>query len=81
MKITSDDIKWFKEAHDIVKKGHYPDSQMAIDSYKRIFADEIAAGKKKGNLSPKCGSCIREAVNQVYNAIKEMEDKYGDFTD
>lgn len=81
MKITSEDIKWFKEAKKIIDRGHYPDGDKAIKDYKRIFADDIAMGKKKSSLSPKCGSCIRDAVNQVYNEIKRMEEKYGSLTD
>ena len=31
MKITSDDIEWFKKAADTVSKGYYPNGQKAID--------------------------------------------------
>ena len=49
MKITSDDIEWFKEAKKTINKGYYPSGQKAIDDYKRIFADEIAKGAMTGN--------------------------------
>ena len=78
MKITNEDIEWFKEAYKIVRKGYYPNGQRAVDDYKRIFADEIAKGTMRGNLNPKCGSCIKEAVQKTYEAIikleKELED-------
>ena len=34
MKITSDDIQWFKEAKKTVNKGYYPNGQKAIEDYK-----------------------------------------------
>ena len=78
MKITSEQIEWFKDAKKIINKGYYPSGQKAIDDYKRIFADEIAKGTMRGNLNPKCGSCIKEAVQKTYEAIikleKELED-------
>lgn len=73
MKITSDDIEWFKEAKKIINKGYYPNGQKAIDDYKRIFADEIAKGTMTSNLNPKCGSCIRTAVQKTYDAIIKLE--------
>lgn len=73
MKITSDDIEWFKEAKKIINKGYYPNGQKAIDDYKRIFADEIAKGTMTSNLNPKCGSCIRTAVQKTYEAIIKLE--------
>ena len=82
MKITSDDIEWFKKAADTFSKGYYPNGQKAIDDYKRIFADEIAKGTMTSNLNPKCGGCIKRAVQEVKNVIikveKELEnDKQG----
>lgn len=82
MKISSDDIEWFKEAKKTINKGYYPNGQKAIEDYKRIFADEIAKGAMTGNLNPHCGSCIRTAVQKTYEAIinleKELEnDKQG----
>lgn len=73
MKITSDDIEWFKEAKNTINKGYYPSGQKAIDDYKRIFADEIAKGAMTGNLNPHCGSCIRQAVQKTYDAIIKLE--------
>lgn len=73
MKITSDDIEWFKEAKKTINKGYYPNGQKAIDDYKRIFADEIAKGTMTSNLNPKCGSCIRTAVQKTYEAIIKLE--------
>ena len=83
MKISSDDIEWFKEAKKTINKGYYPNGQKAIDDYKRIFADEIAKGAMTGNLNPHCGSCIRQAVQKTYDAIikleKELEDDKQEF--
>lgn len=73
MKITSDDIEWFKKAADTVSKGYYPNGQKAIDDYKRIFADEIAKGTMTSNLNPKCGGCIKRAVQEVKNVIIKLE--------
>ena len=78
MKITNEDVEWFKDAEMIIRKGYYPNGQKAIEDYKRIFADEIAKGTMRNNLNPKCGSCIKEAVQKTYQAIikleKELED-------
>ena len=73
MKITSEQIEWFKEAKKTINKGYYPNGQKAIDDYKRIFADEIANGAMTGNLNPHCGSCIRQAVQKTYDAIIKLE--------
>lgn len=73
MKITSEQIQWFKEAKKTINKGYYPLGQKAIDDYKRIFADEIAKGTMTGNLNPRCGSCIKTAVQKTYDAIIKLE--------
>lgn len=73
MKITSDDIQWFKEAKKTVNKGYYPNGQKAIEDYKRIFADEIEKGTMPSNLNPRCGSCIKTAVQKTYEAIIKLE--------
>ena len=73
MKITSEQIEWFKEAKKTINKGYYPNGQKAIDDYKTIFADEIAKGTMTGNLNPHCGSCIRQAVQKTYDAIIKLE--------
>ena len=73
MKISSEQIEWFKEAKNTINKGYYPNGQKAIDDYKRIFADEIAKGTMTGNLNPHCGSCIRQAVQKTYDAIIKLE--------
>lgn len=73
MKITNEDVQWFKDAENIVRKGYYPNGQKAIEDYKRIFADEIAKGTMRSNLNPKCGSCIKEAVQKTYEAIIKLE--------
>ena len=73
MKITSEQIEWFKEAKKTINKGYYPNGQKAIDDYKRIFADEIAKGAMTSNLNPHCGSCIRQAVQKTYDAIIKLE--------
>ena len=75
MKITSDDIKFFKEAKKILDKGYYPNGQKAIEDYKRIFADEIAKGTMPSNLNPRCGSCIKTAVQKTYDTIIKLEEK------
>lgn len=75
MKITSDDIKWFKEAKKTINKGYYPDGKRAIEDYKRIFADEIAKGTMASNLNPRCGSCIKTAVQKTYDMIITLEKK------
>ena len=73
MKITNEDVEWFKEAEMIIRKGYYPNGQKAIEDYNRIFADEIARGTMRGNLNPKCGSCIKEAVQKTYQTIIKLE--------
>ena len=73
MKITSEQIEWFKEAKKTINKGYYPNGQKAIDDYITIFADEIAKGTMTGNLNPHCGSCIRQAVQKTYDAIIKLE--------
>ncbi len=73
MKITNEDVEWFKDAEKIIRKGYYPNGQKAIEDYKRIFADEIARGTMRNNLNPKCGSCIKEAVQKTYQAIIKLE--------
>ena len=73
MKITSEQIEWFKEAKKTINKGYYPSGQKAIDDYRTIFADEIAKGTMTGNLNPHCGSCIRQAVQKTYDAIIKLE--------
>ena len=73
MKITSEQIEWFKEAKKTINKGYYPNGQKAIDDYRTIFADEIAKGTMTGNLNPHCGSCIRQAVQKTYDAIIKLE--------
>lgn len=75
MKITSDDIKWFKEAKKILNNGHYPNGQKAIEDYKRIFADEIEKGTMPSNLNHRCGSCIKTAVQKTYDTIIKLEEK------
>lgn len=75
MKITNEDIEWFKKAEDIIKRGYYPSGEKAIESYKRIFATEISEGKMKGNLSPRCGACIKESVKLTMQKINELKEK------
>lgn len=73
MKITSEDIEYFKEAERIIKRGYFPSGQKTIDTYKKIFAEEIANGKMRDNFNPKCGGCIRQVVGATMNKIKELE--------
>lgn len=80
MKITDEEIEYFKEADKIVKRGYYPNGQKAIDTYKKIFAEEIANGKMRDNFNPKCGGCIRQVVEITINKIKELENKIKDET-
>ena len=75
MKITSEDIQWFKEAKKTIDKGYYPNGKKAIEDYKRIFADEIAKGTMTSNLNPRCGSCIKTAVQKTYDTIIKLEEK------
>lgn len=80
MKITDEEIEYFKEADKIVKRGYYPNGQKAIGTYKKIFAEEIANGKMRDNFNPKCGGCIRQVVEITINKIKELEKKIKDET-
>lgn len=75
MKITNEDIEFFTKAEDIIKRGYYPSGEKCIESYKRIFATEISEGKMKGNLSPKCGACIKTAVKLTIQKINELKEK------
>lgn len=80
MKITDEEIEYFKEAEKLIRKGYYPNGQKAIDTYKKIFAEEIAKGTMTSNLNPKCGSCIKTAVQKTYEAIIKLEKKIKDET-
>ena len=75
MKITNDDIEFFTKAEGIIKRGYYPSGEKAIENFKRIFATEISEGKMKGNLSPRCGACIKEAVKITMEKINELKEK------
>lgn len=81
MKITNDDIEFFTKAEDIIKRGYYPSGEKAVDGYKRIFATEISEGKMKGNLSPKCGACIKEAVKLTMEKIRKLQEKLNSYDD
>ena len=81
MKITNEDIEWFKKAEDIIKRGYYPDGNKCIESYKRIFASEISEGKMRGNLSPRCGACIKEAVKLTMAEIRKLQEKLNSYDD
>lgn len=73
MKITKEDIEFIRAAKEIIDRGNYPSGEKAVSLYKRVFEKEISEGKEKGNLSPKCGSCIRTSVNKVYEKIEELQ--------
>ena len=75
MKVTNEDIEFFTKAEDIIKRGYYPDGSKCIENYNRIFASEIAEGKMRGNLSPRCGACIKEAVKLTMRKINELKEK------
>lgn len=73
MKITDEDIAFIRNAKEIIDRGHYPSGEKAVELYKRVFEKEIGEGKMQGNLSPKCGSCIRKSVNEVYKKLEDLE--------
>ena len=73
MILTSEEIEWYRKAKETVRKGYFPDGNRAVEDYKRIFAEEIKQGKMRGNLNPHCGSCIKEAVLKVNEAINNLE--------
>ena len=75
MKITSEQIDFIQKAKKILNNGHYPDGHKAVDMYMQVFEEEIKQGKMRKNLSPRCGSCIAEAVNALYNLIITLEEK------
>ena len=79
MKITAEDIEFFTKAEDIIKRGYYPDGKKAVEGYKRIFASEIAEGKMRGNLSPKCGGCIKDAVKLTMEKIRQLQEKLNSY--
>ena len=81
MKITNDDIEFFTKAEGIIKRGYYPSGEKAIENYKRIFATEISEGKMKGNLSPRCGACIKEAVKITMTEIRKLQEKLNSYDD
>ena len=81
MKITNDDIEFFTKAEEIIKRGYYPDGNKAIDRYKRIFSSEISEGKMRGNLSPKCGACIKESVKITMTEIRKLQEKLNLYDD
>lgn len=78
MKITDEQIKFFKEAKKTIAKGYFPSGVLAIRYYNEIFAEEIAEGKMRGNLSPKCGGCIRQSVQKVNEALNKLEKQMED---
>lgn len=75
MKITSEQIDFIQKAKNTLNKGYYPSGQKAVDMYMQVFEEEIKQGKMRKNLSPRCGSCIAEAVNALYNVIIKLEEK------
>ena len=75
MKITSEQIDFIQKAKKTINRGYYPDGHKAVDMYMQVFEEEIKQGKMKKNLSPRCGSCIKEAVNALYNIIIKLEEK------
>lgn len=75
MKITSEEIEYFREAEKLIKRGYYPSGQKAIDTYRKIFAEEISSGTMRDNFSPKCGGCIKQVVGITMNKIIELEKK------
>lgn len=79
MKITAEDIEFFTKAEDIIKRGYYPDGKKAVEGYKRIFATEIAEGKMRSNLSPKCGGCIKDAVKLTMEKIRQLQEKLNSY--
>ena len=81
MKITNDDIEFFTKAEGIIKRGYYPSGEKAIENFKRIFATEISEGKMKGNLSPRCGACIKEAVKITMTEIRKLQEKLNSYDD
>lgn len=81
MKITNEDIEFFTKAEDIIKRGYYPSGEKSIESYKRIFASEIAEGRMRSNLSPKCGACIKEAVKITMTEIRKLQEKLNSYDD
>ena len=81
MKITNEDIEFFIKAEDIIKRGYYPDGNKAIENYNRIFESEIAEGKMRGNLSPRCGACIKTAVNVTMTEIRKLQEKLNSYDD
>ena len=44
-------------------------------SEKKEFADEIEKGTMPSNLNPRCGSCIKTAVQKTYDTIIKLEEK------
>lgn len=81
MKITNEEIEFFTKAEGIIKRGYYPDGNKAIEGYNRIFATEISEGKMKGNLSPRCGACIKTAVKLTMQKINELKEKLNSYDD
>lgn len=75
MKITSEQIDFIQKAKNTLNKGYYPDGHKAVDMYMQVFEEEIKQGKMRKNLSPRCGSCIKEAVNALYNLTITLEEK------
>lgn len=80
MKITAEQIEFFREAMKTIRKGYYPSGEKAIQYYKEIFAEEIAKGTMQGNLSSKCGGCIRTSVIKVNEAIDKIDKMMKDET-
>ena len=78
MVITNDDIEFFKKAEETIKKGYYPSGQQAVGRYMTIFAEEIKNGTMRGNLSPKCGGCIKRGVKSAMQKIRELEKQMED---
>lgn len=75
MKITSEQIDFIQKAKNTLNRGYYPEGNKAVDMYMQVFEEEIKQGKMRKNLSPRCGSCITEAVNALYNLIIKLEEK------
>lgn len=75
MKITKEDIEFIRAAKEIIDRGNYPSGTKLKEVYQRVLADEIEKGTYKKNLSEKCGSCLRQMGNILYNELEKLNEQ------
>lgn len=65
MTFNKEDIESVKKLIEIKNKGYYADGKQVTDLYNRVL---------QRNVTPtNCGSCIRNRIKELEDALKEFE--------